>query len=443
MLAGSGLALVAAVAIIALAVALVWRNGATGGPSLPPSSGSGAPFAAGGFPATGGSLDPGTRFYVPPIDPAARRQVDELRARGGSGSRDAALLEAVVSTPTAVWLTGGSEGEVRARVTDALRRAAAEHAVPVFVTYDVPGRDCSSYSAGGAATGDDYRAWIGALADALGTTEAIMLVEPDGLALLPADCGQPDPFDRVALIADAGRTLARDPNAHVYLDAGHSRWHATGDIAARLVRAGVDKVDGFFENTSNFQPTAESVVWGRWVSMCIWYGTRGPADARGQFGRCASQYSPASVDDPGTWARSEAWYVSNMGSVAPSQLSHMVIDTSRNGQGRWVPPAGTSTADAQEWCNPPGRGVGPRPTAATGDALVDAFLWIKVPGESDGACTRGSSGTADPIRGGVDPPAGAWFPDFALELARNANPALEPAATGATGAAGAAASAAP
>jgi endoglucanase len=104
-----------------------------------------------------------------------------------------------------------------------------------------------------------------------------------------------------------------------------------------------------------------------------------------------------------------------------------VIDTSRNGLGPWdyrstYPDAGT----AQDWCNPPGRGLGVTPTTNTGNALVDAYLWVKVPGESDGSCNRSVSGsTTDSEWGGiVDPAAGAWFPQQALQLARLANPPL-------------------
>ena len=70
------------------------------------------------------------------------------------------------------------------------------------------------------------------------------------------------------------------------------------------------------------------------------------------------------------------------------------------------------------------RGLGERPTANTEQPLVDAYLWVKIPGESDGQCTRWASGPLDPVRGIQDPPAGQWFSDMALELVRNANPAL-------------------
>jgi Cellobiohydrolase A (1,4-beta-cellobiosidase A) len=75
---------------------------------------------------------------------------------------------------------------------------------------------------------------------------------------------------------------------------------------------------------------------------------------------------------------------------------HFVIDTSRNGLG--------ATADSQ-WCNPDGRALGTAATTTTGNSLVDAFLWLKRPGESDGTCNGG-------------PNAGGWWADYALGLAQ-------------------------
>jgi endoglucanase len=77
---------------------------------------------------------------------------------------------------------------------------------------------------------------------------------------------------------------------------------------------------------------------------------------------------------------------------------HFVVDTSRNGLG---------PAPDGAWCNPPGRGLGQPATASTADPLADAYLWIKSPGESDGTCNGG-------------PPAGVWWPEYALGLAQRA-----------------------
>jgi len=75
--------------------------------------------------------------------------------------------------------------------------------------------------------------------------------------------------------------------------------------------------------------------------------------------------------------------------VAQQPTTHFVIDTSRNGLGPWTPDA--AYPDPQDWCNPPDRGLGLRPTTDTGDPLIDAYLWVKVPGESDGQRTRGTA----------------------------------------------------
>ena len=77
--------------------------------------------------------------------------------------------------------------------------------------------------------------------------------------------------------------------------------------------------------------------------------------------------------------------------------------------------------------------AGPRPRGTPegaagerGGALLDACLWVKTPGQSDGQCNRGIAGsTTDPEWGGiVDPAAGEWFPQQALELAQLADPPL-------------------
>jgi endoglucanase len=80
-----------------------------------------------------------------------------------------------------------------------------------------------------------------------------------------------------------------------------------------------------------------------------------------------------------------------------------VIDTSRNGKG---PHPGNRVDGAPTWCNPPGRALGEKPTDDPGIPRLDALLWIKYPGESDGPCRAG------------EPAVGEWWPEYALDLAR-------------------------
>jgi endoglucanase len=124
-------------------------------------------------------------------------------------------------------------------------------------------------------------------------------------------------------------------------------------------------------------------------------------------------------------------YAQELTAAKAQPTTHFVVDTSRNGQGPWAPAAGTSYPDPQVWCNPPKRGLGQRPAAMPSKAYpqLDAYLWIKTPGQSDGQCNRGVAGsTTDPEWGGItDPAAGAWFPQQALQLAKLASPRLRPA----------------
>ena len=98
----------------------------------------------------------------------------------------------MAQTPQAVWLVGGTPKDVQQKVKQVVQQAAGKGQVPVLVAYNIPGRDCSQYSAGGAPTGDAYKAWIDGFVAGLGTQKAVVLVEPDGLANLPTDCGQPE-----------------------------------------------------------------------------------------------------------------------------------------------------------------------------------------------------------------------------------------------------------
>ena len=76
---------------------------------------------------------------------------------------------------------------------------------------------------------------------------------------MPADCGQPDTFDRLGLIRHAAGALHAAPGSAVYLDAGNSGWHPAAEMAARLAAAGVAAVEGFALNVSNYHPTEDEI----------------------------------------------------------------------------------------------------------------------------------------------------------------------------------------
>jgi len=404
-----------------------------------------------------------THLYVPPAPDGAKDQIQRLRANGRD--RAAALIKAETRTPQAVWFTDGTPAEVRRAVRAASTRAQKSRTVPTFVVYNVPGRDCSQYSSGGAGSDAAYRAWIDGFAKGLiPRQKVVVVVEPDGLTNLPADCpgaypGQdagtfPNPATgslnagRIADIAYAGRTIQQaDRKALVYLDSGHSAWKSVADATARLSAAGVRDVQGFSLNVSNYQFTPNLSAYGTWISSCLalhpdaatttptdcgdQYYSGGPANGNVGVALDPQQVWSATATDPtANTAGIDSRYAAALAAAKVKPKAHFVVDTSRNGRGPWVPAAGTTYPDPQVWCNPPGRGLGERPKTHPAKAYpqLDAYLWIKTPGQSDGQCNRGVAGsTTDPEWGGrTDPAAGAWFGRQALQLARLAEPELLP-----------------
>ena len=262
-------------------------------------------------------------LYVDGNSPAAQQAAAWQGGRPG----DADALRKIAGSAGATWF-GGWNADVRGNVDELLDRANG--ATPVMVAYNVPGRDCGSYSAGGAPA-SAYGGWISALAAGLGGRKAVIILEPDALAQVTC-LSAADQNERYQLLANAVSIIKQaDAQAKVYLDAGHAGWIGAADMASRLNRAGLVKADGFSLNVSNFVGTQESQAYGHLLS-------------------------------------------------AATGGKHFVIDTSRNGLG---------AAQDNAWCNPDGRALGLRPTTATNDPLADAYLWIKTPGESDGNCNGG------------------------------------------------------
>ncbi|MGX9885905.1 glycoside hydrolase family 6 protein [Streptomyces sp. NPDC002276] len=295
----------------------------------------------------GATRDVPEPFWTTP-DSRAARQAATWREDGRTA--DATLMDRIAARPEAEWLNGPNPGPVvRARTTAAARAGQTA----VLVAYYIPNRDCGQYSLGGAPTATVYRTWIDEFATALGDRGAYVIVEPDAVAQVVAGCTRVVANDRYALLAYAVDRLKRQLHTRVYLDAGNSGWIPEAwRLVDALKASGVARADGVALNVSNFQTNKASSTYGDQLSKDL-------AD------------------------------------------THYVIDTSRNGNG---PYAGTDS-----WCNPPGRALGTPPTTRTGNPLLDAYLWIKRPGESDGTC-----------RGG--PAAGRWWPTYALELARNTGP---------------------
>ncbi|WP_179852866.1 MULTISPECIES: glycoside hydrolase family 6 protein [unclassified Streptomyces] len=321
-------------------------GGADGG--APGRTGSAGPTTTAGATAPGALAQlPGQTFYVSDQTNAAR-QLAALRGQGRTAEAD--TLARIASQPSSQWLGEHGAREIAEQVS---RRAAETGRTAVFVAYDIPHRDCGQYSAGGAPDATAYRAWITGVAQALGDRRAWVVLEPDAVAHTLDACGVKGDLaaERYGLLAFAVQELKKRPNVRVYLDAGNPGWaQDPQELAAALRKSGIAAADGFAVNVANFYDTERNAA----------YGARLSAVLGGK---------------------------------------NFVIDTSRSGNG---------ALGGDSWCNPPGRALGERPTADTGRPGVDAYLWIKNPGESDGECGRG------------EPRAGEFWLPYALGLAQAA-----------------------
>ncbi len=274
---------------------------------------------------------------------AAATAAKELRASGRQEAAGAA--EYIAERPVAVWLSSFyDDQELHELIDRDLERARKTDTTAVFVTYDIPNRDCGGKSAGGAATMAEYLSWNRAIANQLQGHRSVVLIEPDSIGQISSCPKQTK--GRLEGLRSAAQAF-RDAGVPAYLDGGNSSWVTRATMADRLRAAGVEEVRGFFTNVANYQSDSSE-----------------------------RRYAEALASDLG-------------------EDVHYVVDTGRNGRG-WK---GT-------WCNAVGAGLGRDPAVATRGQRIDAYLWVKTPGASDGRCTGG-------------PGAGRWFAGYAEALVRN------------------------
>lgn len=255
----------------------------------------------------------------------------QVEAWQNSRPQDATSMRKIARNAQADWF-GDWSGDIHSAVDNRVTLIDSMSALPVLVAYNIPNRDCSGQSGGGASTPAAYRQWIKKFAEGIDDRKAVVILEPDALA--HAGPNQPCAAlvqGRCDLLSDAINLLKANSNTFVYVDAGNAQWVPAGAMTNLLKKAGVAQADGFALNVSNFVPNNLSLIYGTAISQ---------------------------------------------------NLNHkpFVVDTSRNGHGPQTP---------GDWCNPTNKGLGLAPTAATNEPRCHAFFWVKRPGESDGFCNGG------------------------------------------------------
>ncbi|MFI9154565.1 glycoside hydrolase family 6 protein [Streptomyces sp. NPDC053367] len=386
----------------------------------------------------------------------------------------------ISNQPTGVWLdrtaaingVNGGMG-LRAHLDEALRQKGTGELVVQLVIYNLPGRDCAALASNGELGPteiDKYKTqYIDPIAAILADSKyrglrIVTTVELDSLPNLvtnvtPRATATPNCDVMKANgnyqkgVGYALNKLGDIPNVYNYLDAGHHGWLGWDDnfgpsadifkVAATTEGATVADVAGFIVNTANYSALKENnfkitdTVNGTSVRQSKWV----------DWNRYVDELSYAQA------------MREKLVSVGFDSKIGMLIDTSRNGWGGSARPTGpgaTTSVDTYvdggrydrrlntgNWCNQAGAGLGERPKAAP-EPGIDAYVWMKPPGESDGASSaipndegKGFDRMCDPTYTGNPrnnnnlsgalpnaPLSGKWFSAQFQELMRNAYPPL-------------------
>lgn len=389
-------------------------------------------------------------------------------------------MQIVAQTPTFVWLdrmaaiAGSTDSTgLQEHLDNAL--AQQQGSTPIiaqFVVYDLPGRDCAALASNGeipltAAGLTQYKSqYIDPIVAIMSQPQyrnvrIVTVVEPDSIPNLVTNLNLQSCANANSTgIYVQGVQYALDklhalPNVYTYLDIGHSGWLGWPSNAGPAVQlftqlangtaAKLASIDGFVTDTANDIPLKEPFMTG------------GNQTVGGQQMISANfyQFDP-DIDEAGyaadLWSRFTAagW---------PTSLGFLT-DTSRNGWGgAGRPTAASASTDVNTfvnaskidtrphrglWCNQSGAGLGQPPQAAPSGFAAshfDAFVWVKPPGDSDGASSliandegKGFDRMCDPtfltqynVLSNALPNAplsGHWFHNQFVQLVQNANPVV-------------------
>jgi cellulose 1,4-beta-cellobiosidase len=380
---------------------------------------------------------------------------------------------AISNQPTAVWMDRiGAITQTPGGLREHLNNAVSQGAnMFMFVVYDLPNRDCAALASSGelliaqngmARYRTEYIDPIVSILADFPQLRIVAVIEVDSLPNLVtnlnvAACNEANgPGGYREGITYALNRLATLPNVYAYIDIAHSGWlgwpnnfNGALPIYEQVIEGttnGWNSVSGFVSNSANYTPVQEPFLPDSNLSV------------GGQPVKSATFYEFNDYLEELKFVQD--WRTAMISRGAPSTIG-MLIDTARNGWGGSGRPTATSTSTTLNtyvdqsridrrfhrgnWCNQPG-GVGFRPQAspATG---VDAYVWIKPQGESDGIsdpnftpdpndpakrhdpmCDPNARNTSNNALGtgamSGAPHAGRWFPEAFQLLLQNAYPPL-------------------
>ncbi|EIW60188.1 cellobiohydrolaseII [Trametes versicolor FP-101664 SS1] len=366
-----------------------------------PSTPSSTPAAGNPFTGFQVYLSP---YYSAEIASAAAAVTDSsLKAKAAS----------VANIPTFTWLDSVAKvpdlGTYLADASSIQTKTGQKQLVPIVV-YDLPDRDCAakasngefSIADGGAEKYKDYIDQIVAQIKQFPDVRVVAVIEPDSLANLVTNlnvqkCANAEATYK-ASVTYALQQLS-SVGVYQYMDAGHAGWlgwpaniQPAATLFAEMFKSANSSpfVRGLATNVANYNALT------------------------------AASPDPITQGNPNY---DESHYINALGPMLKSAgfPAQFVVDQGRAGQQNLRQQWG-------DWCNIKGAGFGTRPTTSTGNPLIDAIIWVKPGGESDGT-SNSSSPRYDSTCSLSDatipaPEAGTWFQAYFETLVSKANPPL-------------------
>ncbi|KAJ3469938.1 hypothetical protein MRS44_000037 [Fusarium solani] len=304
-----------------------------------------------------------------------RSEVTNLAIPKLSGAMATAAAK-VADVPSYQWMDSFEHISLMEDTLVDIRKAnqAGGNYAGQFVVYDLPDRDCAA----AASNGENYINTIKKIIQSYSDIRILLVIEPDSLANLVtnmdvAKCAKA--HDAYISLTNYAVTELNLPNVAMYLDAGHAGWLGWPNNqgpAAKLF-ASIYKDAG--------KPAALRGLATNVANYNAWSLSSAPPYTQG-----------ASIYD-------EKSYIHAMGPLLGAE---------------WL-----------AWCSLHYR---PGPFWQAAHRLLDAFVWVKPGGESDGTSDTsaarydyhcGASAALQPA-----PEAGTWFQAYFEQLLTNANPSF-------------------
>jgi cellulose 1,4-beta-cellobiosidase len=340
--------------------------------------------------------------------------VENVEATAKAFPAEAEAIRKVKQYPTGLWLDSIAHvANLPLWLAEARKQqqASGKPTLSLVVVYDMPDRDCAAKSSAGELKVSEngaarYRTeFIDVIAKHFkdySDLPIVAILEPDSLGNLVTNLNLPKCSDARSTYVDSTVYAIQKlqlPNVSIYLDAAHAGWLGWDHHRESLIKVykkvlkqagGYDMIRGFATNVSNYTHLSN------------------------RDGMAMESSDPC---------YNEMIYVKKLAvGLSDSGVKNkgFIIDTARNGKGGIRKVWG-------HWCNIKGAGLGERPRAAP-EPFIDAFFWVKPPGESDGISDPtqprfdAECASSDSAQGA--PQAGVWFQSYFLDLVRNATPPM-------------------